>query len=962
MEADFRWDNPFGRDIEYGFVRRDIEAPQTLTPRILTNGADGTMLRALREELRSAHTFVFSVAFVSPGAIALLKQELVEFVGSGTIVTSDYLGFNSPEAFRELLALRKLGIDVRIHGASAFHPKGYIFSHHDHVTAIMGSSNLTKPALVSNHEWNLRVSALPDSDLQSQLVALVDQQISASEALTNEWIDAYAESYVAPVRAGRARPVVGAGDRMPDPTQPVSSVVPNEMQLEALAALDASRRSGKDRALVISATGTGKTILSALDVRAVDPERMLFLVHREQILDRAMTEYARVLGVSRDEMGKLSGTSKELDKRFVFATVNSFARPEFLATVDPTEFEYVLVDEAHRAGSRSYQRVLHHLRPTFLLGMTATPERTDGYDLFQLFDYNVAYEIRLGKALEADMLAPFHYFGVADYTTEDGVTTDEFSGLAQLVATARVDYLVDEIETYGHAGMPVRGLIFCRSKEEAHRLSESLNSRSINGKRLRTRALTGDDSIAVREEGVKALERGEIDYIVTVDIFNEGIDIPSVNQIVMLRQTQSAIVFVQQLGRGLRRAPGKDALIVIDFIGNYANNFMIPIALFGDSSLNKESLRKNLIGAEEVGVVAGLSSVRFDKIAQDRVLSSIVSTKLDSLVNLKQAIVSLQRRLGRFPQLVDFLRFESADPVVLATTLGSYPALVERVCKLPSGLTPYAERVLLFLSAEVLSAKRGSEAAVLKQLVEAANSGRPSSRMLDASTRNVDRVFTHEFFTEAEQKKYGAPIAVETEGVLRPATNFARELAESEPFRRAVNDIVETATAIAKTRYAGSDLFVPGLQYSRKDACRLLGWRKNVSSTIYGYKVDAETQTCPIFVTLHKSDDVSASTAYGDKLTGPSTMHWLTRSRRTLQSGEVAAIVSGAAAVHVFVKKDDAQGTDFYYLGRARSESAEQTFMPDDDGKPLPVVEVSLRFDAPIEAALFDYFEPVLTV
>lgn len=965
MSTDFRWDNAFGRDIEYGFVDRSVRAPRSLGPQVLTNSADATMLRALREELRTAEEFLFSVAFVSPGAIALLKQELVDFAGPGTVVTSDYLGFNSPAAFRELLALKRLGIDVRIHQAEAFHPKGYLFKHREHVTAILGSSNLTRTALVSNHEWNLKVSALPDSDLQAQLSELSVRQVEASVELTEEWLEEYAATYIAPPRSPHRRAIVGGSQRMPDPSRFLAEIVPNVMQLEALNALDAVRKSGQDRALIISATGTGKTILSALDVRAVDPERMLFVVHREQILDRAMQEFSRVLGVSQSDMGKLSGSSKQIDRRYVFATMDSLARPETLAQIDPTQFEYVLVDEAHRAGAASYTRILDHLKPTFLLGMTATPERTDGHDIFALFDYNVAYEIRLNKALEAEMLSPFHYYGVADYTTDEGETTDDLTQLGKLISTARVDYLVSQIETYGHAGVPVRGLMFCRTKAEAHALADELNLRSVNGNRLRTLALTGEDRIEARDAAVASLAADELDYILTVDIFNEGIDIPAVNQIVMLRQTKSAIVFVQQLGRGLRKHPGKDSLRVIDFIGNYANNYLIPIALFGDDSLNKESVRKNLIGAEEIGVVAGLSSVRFDRIAQERVLASIVSTKLDSIANLKSAITSLQQRLGRIPDLVDFFSFESADPVVIANAVGSYPALLQKALKIDHGLTPFQLRALTYLSAEVLATKRLAEPFCVAQLMVAAGLQAPvfADRLVPpAQSESVARQLTHEFFTEAERTKYGEPLAVRVDGELRLSDEFIGAMRESAAFAVAVEDLLSTAVAIAERDYATTLPFVPGRQYSRKDACRLLNWKKNVTSTIYGYKVDKPTATCPIFVTLHKSDEVSASTAYGDELIDASSMHWLTRSRRTLASVEVAAIVNQEAELHVFVKKDDAQGADFYYLGQARPENAAQTEMPDEHGKMLPVVGMTLRWAEPIETALFDYFQPMLTV
>ncbi len=929
------------------------------------------MLRALREELKSASQFVFSVAFVSPGAISLLKQEFVSFKGNATIITSDYLGFNSPGAFRELLALRNHGIDVRLHNAAAFHPKGYIFEHADRVTMILGSSNLTKSALVSNHEWNLRVSALEGSDLGDQIDRLIDGQLSNSVELTEGWVDEYERVYVAPPANQRTRTIVGAGDeRMPDPDRPLSLIAPNLMQAEALAELDAIRREGKDKAIVISATGTGKTILSALDVRAVDPDRFLFVVHREQILDKAIQEYQRVLGAPLSDFGKISGSERAINARYVFATRQSLSRDDVLASFDPHAFEYILIDEAHGAASSSYRKILGHFRPTFLLGMTATPERTDGADLFELFDYNVAYEIRLNRALEENMLVPFHYFGVADYTTDDGETIgDDFADLPKLLSNARVSHVLSALQTYGHKSAPVRGLMFCRTKAEAHGLSAVLNRSSVDGKVLRTQALTGDDSIEAREAAVARLESGELDYILTVDIFNEGIDIPSVNQVVMLRQTQSAIIFVQQLGRGLRIANDKEYLVVIDFIGNYANNYLIPIALFGDQSLNRESVRKNLIAAEEIGVVSGLSSVRFDEISQQRVLASIATAKLDSMVNLRSALENMQARLGRTPQLRDFQRFEAADPVVLATVRGNYPELAWKLLKEPTGLSSDEWDALALLSQEVLAAKRPHEAIVVRELLT--HGTRTADQLKSAvesqgfatSSAQIEtavRALTFEFYTEQERTKYRNELAERHGNVIVASGPLSVNVERSRAFKNALDDLLDTALAVVTQRYRDDVPFVPGKQYSRKDACRLLSWNKNVSATIYGYKVDAATRTCPIFVTLHKSDEVSESTAYGDELLTRSTMRWFTRSRRTLQSGEVKSIVNNDVDLHIFVKKDDAEGTDFYYLGNARSEDARETVMQGDT--PHPVVEMIMRFDAPIDAALFDYFQPVLTV
>ena len=305
-------------DAGYGYVDRAEESPRRFHPQLVLNTESDSMLRALRHELKNSSSFTFSVAFISASAIALLKQELVEFEGTGRIVTSNYLGFNSPQAFSELLNLSKLpgsSIDVRLHNSDAFHPKGYVFQRPSGFTAILGSSNLTATALASNHEWNLRVSGTRESDLFAQLSNVLDRELFDSVPLTQAWIDEYAENYVAPTRLPRAprSALVPGHDELGNATRVIEA---NAMQMEALARLDEVRAAGEKRALVISATGTGKTILSALDVRAVDPQRMLFVVHREQILDRAIQEFQTVLGLPSSEFGKISGSSRDIDRRF----------------------------------------------------------------------------------------------------------------------------------------------------------------------------------------------------------------------------------------------------------------------------------------------------------------------------------------------------------------------------------------------------------------------------------------------------------------------------------------------------------------------------------------------------------------------------------------------------------------------------------------------------------------------
>lgn len=987
FNADIAFTGDLSGDVTYGFLDGEKQSRRHHHPRVVLNADGNTVLRILREELARCDEFIFSVAFVTPNAIAMLKQELVEFAGRGTIVTSDYLGFNSPSAFSELLNLASLGIDVRIHNAEAFHPKGYIFKSSDAVTAMIGSSNLTGNAIVKNHEWNLKVTAANGSDLAIQLADLAKNQLAESQSLSQEWIDLYAAQYMPPPPRKKieiAKNREQADEQLIDEVatglsessglggdinwaEQLMPILPNQMQSEALNALEKVRLSGESKAIVISATGTGKTILSALEVRAAHPQRFLFVVHREQILDKTIKEYRRVIGGDADQFGKLAGLSKQSDRKYVFATVQTLSQDAVLQSIESDTFDYVIVDEAHRVGSPTYKKVLAYLQPKFLLGLTATPERSDGFNVFEFFDYNVPYEIRLNHALEENMLSPFHYYGIADVTLDDESIRASSEDLSHLVTPDRVHHVIDALTKYGQAGVAPKGLIFCSGKDEANALSAALNQQQLRGKTIRTVSLSGEDSIERRERIVAQLEAGELDYILTVDIFNEGVDIPTVNQVVMLRQTQSAIVFVQQLGRGLRKAPMKDYLVVIDFIGNYANNYMIPIALFGDESLNKESLKEKLIATEQAGVMAGLSSIRFDKIAQQRVLDSIRTTALDSIQKLRGSMQAMQNRVGQAPRLFDFYRFESVDPVLLATKKENYPTLVKNLLRIDHDLNGDELRALSLLSHEVLTSKRVHEFVLVRELLSnesitfdqfaaalREHGVEPTKRELLSAVETLS-LANH---AQVDQTRYGIRLASIENGSIKLHAGFSHSYRTHGSFTEEVDDLLQTGMALVNDRYIGGHPFIVGGQYSRKEVTRLLGVPRKWTSTLYGYKVDMESKTCPIFVTLHKADDVSASTAYQDELVDPSHLRWFTRSRRTLTSDEVRRIVSNEVDLHVFVKKDDAEGTEFFYLGKADSRNAQQAEMPGKDNEPLDVVTMDLHFEESIDSALYDYLSP----
>lgn len=446
---------------------------------------------------------------------------------------------------------------------------------------------MTLSALTQNREWNTKIISTEQGEYAQQVVEEFEELWSSENS---QDFEQFIEEYTTNYKLIKKQKEIAKKARIPSLQQ--YTLKPNKMQTEFLQNLQKIVREGKERALLISAAGTGKTFASAFAMREQNPKRALFLVHREQIAKQALESYKRVFGDTK-RFGLLSGNQKDYEADYLFSTMQTMAKEESLARFRRDEFEIIIIDEVHRAGAASYQRIMEYFIPNFWLGMTASPERTDDFDIYRLFHHNIAYEIRLQQALEEDLLCPFHYFGVTDLEIE-GKTFDDHSGVsnfASLVSDVRVNYILEKAEYYGFSRECVKGLIFCSRKEEARELSKKFNEKGY-----RTASLSGEDPQERREEYVERLtscgRADKLDYLFTVDIFNEGVDIPEVNQIIMLRPTQSPIVFIQQLGRGLRKAENKEYVIVLDFIGNYMNNFMIPIALSGDRTYNKDTIRK----------------------------------------------------------------------------------------------------------------------------------------------------------------------------------------------------------------------------------------------------------------------------------------------------------------------------------------------------------------------------------
>lgn len=976
----------FADGIISGLVEHNPDAPQLFEPKLVLNDvANGRKtLEFVLDNIRSCESFVMAVAFVTRSGVACLHQTLKEFGqrgGSGKILVSTYLNFSDPTAIKALTKFT--GIEVSFVNEPNFHGKTYLFEHANYAQIMIGSSNLTQNALGKNTEVNLGVCLQRDSSLYQQTMSQLNQWVGKATDVSGANLETYEEAWKeAKQRIRSAPPTVVPEEIFAETAQALQTsasvdvLTPNQMQHPALESLENVRKAGNTRSLIISATGTGKTVLSAFDVKQFGARRLLFVVHRLNIARKALSEFQRVFGDSKSMGIYSAGDSLDENADFIFCTVQTINSDHHLHKFSKDQFDYIIIDETHHAGAMTYKKVLEYFTPQFLLGMTATPERTDGFDIFALFNHSVAYEIRLQKAMEADLLAPFHYFGITDISV-DGSPLDEKSDFSKLISNDRVEHIIKTIDEYGCDSDVIRGLIFCSRIDEARQLSLAFNLRGFN-----TLPITGGDSENAREDAIRRLESDgddKVDYLFTVDVFNEGVDIPQVNQVVMLRPTTSAIIFVQQLGRGLRKAVGKDYVTVIDFIGNYQNNYLIPLALFGDSSYNKDKLRR-LLGAGS-SLIPGASSISFEKIARERVFASIDSANLNTKKGLTEDFDLLKFRLGRFPMMMDFVHNESRDPYQYIDYAGSMLGFTTLIDKEMS-IDKEHLKLIGYLSKHVCDGVRLEESIILEGVIKLSSIDFDyiKARILEIAGFTSDDLAIKSaihnlnllFVTERSDKQNLRVSEVSGFEVLKydawknqlsAGVTLAAHI-EHTVTRKYLIDLANASTArflndFKPAAYVSG--FIRGAKYTRKDVFRVLQWDKRPNEqNVGGYIVSTDGSNCPVFVTYHKEENIAATTKYEDRFVNPGHVIYMSKNRRNLASPDVRAMRNHEATgmrMPFFVKKNDDEGLSFYYLGEltAIKDKFVETTMSGDDRNEVSVVKMEFQLDRDVDFRLYKY-------
>ncbi|MBU3101937.1 MULTISPECIES: DEAD/DEAH box helicase family protein [Clostridium] len=546
-----------------------------------STGDKDYLLPKLAASLRKAKTIDLAVGFLMESGVKLLINDLKQVAQSGVrirILTGNYLNITQPQAL--YLVKEALGdkVDLRFYNIKnkSFHPKSYIFEYEEDGDVFIGSSNMSNSALTSGIEWNYRINKNKNlEDFKHFKDVFEDLFLNHSIIIDDDELRRYSSVWKRPK-------VFNTLEKVEDNKDEYGLVIPlyepRGAQIEALYELRKCREDGLDKGLVVAATGIGKTYLAAFD--SLDFNRILFVAHREEILNQAEISFKNIR--PNIKTGFFNGENKDSNKEVLFATVQTLGQKQYLCDkyFKKDAFDYIIIDEFHHAAAGNYSNILEYFTPKFLLGLTATPERLDNKDVFALCDYNIVYEVRLKGAIDKGWLVPFRYYGVFDETDYTKISFkngkyDETELEKALMLNKRSNLILKHYEKYNSK----RALGFCSSRRHAIYMSKYFNENGIKA----CAVISGEQNefSMDRHKAVDKLKTGELNIIFSVDMFNEGLDIPQIDMILLLRPTESPTIFLQQLGRGLRKYKDKKYVNVLDFIGNYKKANLIPFFLSG---------------------------------------------------------------------------------------------------------------------------------------------------------------------------------------------------------------------------------------------------------------------------------------------------------------------------------------------------------------------------------------------
>ncbi|MBE6127068.1 MAG: DUF3427 domain-containing protein [Erysipelotrichaceae bacterium] len=895
----------------------------------LSNESEVTFLDRVLENLRTCIAFDFCVSFIKKPGLDLILEEMelaLKRGAKGRVITSAYQNFTDILSLKAFLRLQNAyedfscRFDLDCFGENGFHTKGYFFVFDGHKEYLIGSSNITLFALKKNKEWDVAVMTGEEEKFVKDAGKEFDKLWKKTLPLTKEIIDEYYK---------RLKYAVTAWDMDLITLDTGGSIRPNSMQAKALKELARYRNLGLDKSLVVASTGSGKTYLSAFDARNFGAKKLLYVVHRDSILLASMKTFATVFGSTRT-YGLYNGDNAELDRDFIFASNVMLAK--HLSEFDPYQFDYIIIDEVHHAAASTYRKIMAHFKPAFMLGLTATPERMDDESVYELFGNNVPFDLRLREALENHLVCPFKYYGIRD-TLVDYAQNNSKSAvinlISQIASDTHCEFVREKIEEYRPSGK-LKAIAFCRNVDHARMMAEQMAKQGYN-----TTYLTGNNSTGEREKAFADLqsESEPLEIIFAIDILNEGIDIPAVNMVLFLRPTESSIVFLQQLGRGLRLYEDKPFLTVLDFIGNSYNRSALIAKAF--SSLTP-GLGSRAAIAELVtnpGPIVSLPEVeiRFDSESRDEVLKAINNTNFNAMTFLKQDYENFKAYLGlgknEYPTHMDYLDISVASDLLrFIQKSDCYYSFLETIgVDLPS-FTEEQIDVMKTISWHLPLARK-ADFAIIQALLDGPMSKSELKRTV-LRTHSVDEDTFHHAVDFLQDKlyfnrgKYHKTLLKESGGQYELGFDSS-----NKEFRKWIVDILNYGLARFDMEYPDNGELIH--LYGEYDATKIY-LALNSSCTYRMGGVNYTEKGLVINVTLQKEDSVEAHLKYEDRFLSAGVLQWESQTGTTLKNTKGKRLISEGKAM-IFVRrtsKENGAAAPYTYIGWGKLTKARASGNP----------------------------------
>ena len=914
----------------------------------LTNYSDLSFLDRIKDCFKKCNSFTLSVSFIKKAGLILFQREIEEALergAKGRIITSTYQNFTDVASLKDFLAWQnkydnfECHLDMNCFGENGFHSKGYLFEYDDSIEIIVGSSNITRFALLKNIEWNISLISKNNIESYDETIKnfeyLWDRTFKLSEDVIKQYnfvldyaIEKWDMDYINPL---------------------TQNIVPNSMQRKALKELTRYRDTGVKRSLIISATGSGKTYLAAFDARNFDAKRVLFVVHRETILKDAKQTFMNVFGAEKT-CGLYTGNSKDLDCDFVFASSNMLAR--HLTEFDKNEFDYICYDEVHHIVAECGKKILNYFNPEFLLGLTATPERMDNQDIFELFEQNVPFELRLRDAINNDLVVPFHYYGIRDDLINYG--EDDKNKVSKNIAESdNVDFIVKEIENHRLPNEKLKAVAFCTNIAHCSLMANELAMRGYS-----TVALTGENNTGERIKAFNDLqdETNDLEIICTVDILNEGVDIPAINTVLFLRPTESSTILLQQLGRGLRKYQNKQYLTVLDFIGNdYSRSVQIALALgtLGKTTYTEKAYLKNLIESDYKTLNIPGVEIHIDELSKKEIVKFIDQENFNKKTFLKKDYENFKKYLNKdsVPTHMDYLESEIAPDLnrFIKSKIGG-----KRIRSYYEFLTMIGEENLpIFTEEEIKLIDSIEELLPIVRLDEFLI----INYLLHHNEINIDKIVgynsrvTSETLNNAIQFLTNKEVLVNNQLSVDNISN--------------IKDYLEDLINYGINRYEIEFGDFEGkyklyANYSKEQTMTSINRKYTMDILLKGTYFDTETGDTYVYVGLKKDKAKQERTDYKDKFISPSIFQWESENNVTADNS-IGLKLKNTKNIYVFVRKMDDEDNiilPFTYFGTGIFTNMRESHVKDQKtGASYKTLLFDIKLDNTVPEEYFVDFE-----